>query len=64
MNEISKNQEAWMKLYEKCNILSNIEKNKYFEIEANQIKEFREARLMTKFDHRINLPKIFSKNNV
>src|SRR5699024_1030712 len=29
-----------------------------------QIKEFREPRLMTKFDHRINLPDIFSKNNL
>jgi hypothetical protein len=36
----------------------------FFEITAIQINEFREAGLMTKFDHSINLPKIFSDNGL
>ena len=40
------------------------EQNGQFIISANQIKEFREPRLMTKFDHKINLPNIFTSNNL
>ncbi|MBQ6159488.1 MAG: transcriptional regulator [Oscillospiraceae bacterium] len=36
----------------------------YCKITADQIKEFREPRLMTKFDHKVNLPLIFSENNL
>ena len=50
---------AWNKLFEKYDILNNIAKCGKYEISAEQIKEFREARLMTKFDHSINLPEIF-----
>ncbi|MBR4126109.1 MAG: transcriptional regulator, partial [Alphaproteobacteria bacterium] len=35
-----------------------------FNISAEQIKEFREPRLMAKFDHTINLPKLFSDNQL
>ena len=35
-----------------------------FEITSSQINKFREARLMTKFDHRKNLLEIFSKYNL
>lgn len=58
------NDTAWESLFDKYNILEEIDKNGQFTISANQIKEFREPRLMTKFDHRINLPDIFSKNNL
>lgn len=63
-SEISKNQKAWEKLFEKHNILQAIEQNGFFEITATQINEFREARLMTKFDHRVNLPELFNKNDL
>lgn len=63
-SEIGKNQKAWEKLFEKYNILQQIEQRGFFEITATQINEFREARLMTKFDHRVNLPELFSKNNL
>ncbi|MDE7394928.1 MAG: transcriptional regulator, partial [Clostridiales bacterium] len=33
-------------------------------ISAKEIKEFREPRLMTKFDHKINLPEIFAQNSL
>ena len=58
------NDTAWESLFDKYNILEEIDKNGQSFISANQIKEFREPRLMTKFDHRINLPDIFSKNNL
>ena len=58
------NDKAWEKLFDKYEILKHIETNGEFYISANQIKEFREPRLMTKFDHEVNLPKIFTNNNL
>lgn len=58
------NDKAWEKLFEKHKILHNIEKHGAYEITSKQINEFREARLMTKFDHRSNLPVLFDKNNL
>lgn len=58
------NDKAWEKLFEKHKILNQIEKSGLYEITAKQINEFREARLMTKFDHRSNLPILFSKNKL
>lgn len=60
----SLNDVAWEQLFKKYDILNNIEANGRFEISATQIKEFREPRLMAKFDHTINLPKIFSDNHL
>lgn len=62
--EAGKNDKAWNKLFEKYKILEEIDKNGIFEITAPQISEFREPRLMTKFDHTINLPEIFSDNQL
>lgn len=61
---VTKNDRAWGQLFDKYKILDNIERDGYFEITAAQINEFREARLMTKFDHRINLPKLFAANDL
>lgn len=60
----TKNDSAWEKLFDKYNIKEKIEHAGSFTITANQIKEFREPRLMTKFDHKINLPKLFSQNRL
>lgn len=60
----TKNEAAWKWLFEKHKILEKIEKHGMFEITSTEINEFREARLMTKFDHRKNLPDIFKKNNL
>lgn len=60
-SEPSLNDKAWEILFEKYNILENIEKYGHFEISSKAINEVREARLMAKFDHTINLPKIFVK---
>ena len=60
----SKNDLAWEKIFEKHKILDEILKVGYIEISATKINEFREARLMTKFDHRSQLPKLFANNNL
>ena len=61
---MGKNDAAWEKLFEKYKILDKIKENGRFIISADQIKEFREPRLMTKFDHKINLPTLFEENNL
>ncbi|WP_043013222.1 type II restriction enzyme, partial [Clostridium perfringens] len=59
-----KNDIAWEILFNKYNIISEINEKGKFEITAKQINEVREARLMTKFDHKVNLPKIFADNKL
>ena len=61
---MSKNNSAWQKIFEKYDVLNQINQNNIFKISAEQIREFREPRLMAKFDHKINLPKIFIENDL
>ncbi|MGM5630709.1 hypothetical protein O2K51_07370 [Apibacter raozihei] len=63
MNE-SKNESAWIKIFEKYKILERLSEESCIEISSLEINEFREARLMTKFDHRSQLPKLFKNNNL
>ncbi len=58
------NNEAWKELFREHDILRQIEHYGQFRISANQIREYREPRLMTKFDHRINLPSVFLHNDL
>ena len=58
------NHEAWEALFRYYDILAQVEQQGEFRISADQIREYREPRLMTKFDHRINLPDMFSKNEL
>src|SRR5690606_27555394 len=60
----TKNDIAWNKLFAKYKISENVLKNGAFEINSTQINEFREARLMTKFDFRSQLPEIFAENKL
>lgn len=60
----SKNDLAWEKIFEKHKILDKILKDGHIEITATNINEFREARLMTKFDHKSQLPKLFADNKL
>lgn len=64
--EVTKNDAAWKLLFEKFQIIENMEKNGYIEITADDILKTtkREPRLMAKFDHKKNLPKIFSDNGL
>ena len=58
------NQVAWEKLFERHKILKEIEDKGVCYVSAKQIKKEREPRLMAKFDHTINLPKIFVDNKL
>ena len=58
------NNQAREILFERYHILEEIKKNWVYQISASVISPIREARLMTKFDHRDNLPKIFADNNL
>lgn len=60
----SRNDKAWEALFDRYDILSHIETEGKFVISAAQIKEYREPRLMAKFDHSINLPVIFSDHDL
>lgn len=57
-------QGAWNNLFDKYNIIDNVkEKGKYY-ITANEIKQFKEPRLMAKWDSSENLPAIFKSNKI
>lgn len=60
----TQNDVAWETLFDKYDILNQVDSNGQFIISASQIKEYREPRLMAKFDHGINLPHIFADNNL
>lgn len=66
MSELTKNDEAWNTLFEHFNILDEISTKGNFVISSDSIKNIgqREPRLMSKFDHSVNLPKIFSDNKL
>lgn len=55
---------AWEKLFEKYDIQNKIIQDGYYSISANEIKEFKEPRLMAKWDSSESLPQIFKKNKI
>lgn len=61
---LTKNDNAWQQLFEEHSILEIIDEQGYFEIDSATINKLRESRLMAKFDHYANLPKIFKDNNI
>lgn len=56
--------EAWKLLVEKYDIVNQIKKDGVFQIKASQIKEFKEPRLMAKWDSSDSLPEIFKLNKI
>ena len=61
----SKIDEVWEKLFDEYKILEKIEEHNFFSISAKEIKAKRvEPRIMTKFDSKDVLPKIFKKNHL
>lgn len=56
--------DAWKKLIEKYNIIEEVQKNGYFKIKASQIKEFKEPRLMAKWDSTESLPEVLRRNKL
>jgi hypothetical protein len=61
---MSKNDAFWEELIERHGILQNVDQKGFHEISASHINLLREARLMTKFDHKIQLPRIFQANDL
>lgn len=60
----NKSDEAWRKLIEKYDIVEHVSQDGFFEIRAKQIKEFREPRLMAKWDSSEDLPKSLRSSNL
>ena len=60
----SLNDTAWQKIFDKYDILPKIQLDGFTNVTATQLNEFRQARLMTKFDHQSQLPKIFTDNSL
>ena len=60
----SKNDIAWENFFEKYSVLDKLANNERVSISSVEINQFREARLMTKFDHRSQLPKLFVEHNL
>lgn len=60
----SKNDTAWSEIFENFPIVNVIEEKGFFIITSSQINNYREARLMTKFDVRRQLPKVFIENGL
>lgn len=61
---ISKNDAKWELIFKDFNIIENIKNEGFFIITSTQINKYREARLMTKFDHQAQRPELFVKNNL
>lgn len=62
-NQLS-TEEAWEQILKRYDIVNEIAENGIFFIEASQIKEYREPRLMSKWDSSEQLPSILKKNNI
>lgn len=64
MTRKGKTDHAWEVLFNRHNLIDQIYRSGYVEIDVEMIREVREPRLMTKFDHRANLPEIFENNQL
>lgn len=60
----SKNDIAWKRLFDTYNIVDRVRDFGHAFINAGEINVYREARLMTKFDHKSQLPKLFKDNSL
>lgn len=55
---------AWAEIFTKYEILERISRHGYADVQAAEIKEFREPRLMGKVDHEENLPPVFANHGL
>ncbi len=58
------NDTNWQRLFEKYDIVGEVNRKEYFDITATQIKEFREPRLMCKMDFKESVAKPFRDNEL
>lgn len=61
---MNKTEESWSKLFEEHDVIKKIDRTGFFKITSTQINKYRESRLMAKFDHKANLPKVFTDHNL
>lgn len=54
----------WKEIFNDYPIIEEIKNKGYFKITSSEINKYREARLMTKFDHKKNLPVLFKENDI
>lgn len=54
------NDAAWEELFRRLRIAEALERDGLYRISADEIRKLREPRLMTKFDHAVNLPRVFA----
>ena len=59
-----KNETAWKQLDDKYEIAQVVESDKFFTLDVEQIREFREPRLLTKVDSRETQPKFLTENGL
>ncbi|MCK8826921.1 translation elongation factor [Natroniella acetigena] len=63
-NRNRKVDKKWAEIFADYPIVEQVEEQGYFTITSSEINKYREARLMTKFDHESNLPYLFSEHNL
>lgn len=66
-NDISQNmtvENAWSTLLNRYNIIHEVDQNGIFHITAAQIKEYKEPRIMAKWDSSENLPSSLKNNRL
>ena len=56
--------DLWEDIFKDYNVLSEIKDNGWYKISADQIRNYKEPRLMTKFDYSAQLPNIFKNNGL
>lgn len=64
MNSPNKNDSAWEKIFERHDILARIDHDGFADVTTDEIREWREPRLMAKIDHEDNLPALFKANKL
>ena len=61
---MSLNDQAWEETFLKHDVLSRVEQDGFADVTANDLRAFREPRLMAKIDHTKNLPDVFRENRL
>lgn len=60
----SQKDKAWRTLFLKYNILEKVKQEGKFHISIEQIRQYQESKIITKFDHQNNLPEVFKENSL
>ena len=61
---MSLNDEAWEETFHKHDVLARVGHEGFADVSANDLRAFREPRLMAKIDHTKNLPDVFRENRL